>query len=84
MCADEGKVPRICRNHGHFPETLITLRNGCAEQCGVVHSRPRPDLTFVYTTHCKSEENNIHHEKLVWISRASEPLRIHTYKILLQ
>ena len=27
---------------------------------------------------------NMYPEKLVWISRASSPLRIHTYKILLQ
>ena len=46
--------------------------------------RPRLDLTFVYTAHCKSGINNMHSEKQVWISRASERLRIHTYKILSQ
>ena len=30
------------------------------------------------TTHCKPGINNMYSEKLVWISRASEPLRIHT------
>ena len=42
----------------------------CAESTPV-RPRSRPDLTFVYTTHCKSGINNIHSEKLVWISRAS-------------
>ena len=49
-----------------------------------VCSGPRPDLTFVYTTHCKSRINNMYSEKQVWISRASRPLGIHIYKILLQ
>ena len=57
-----------------------------ASRNGMKHTQGHapPDLTFVYTTNCKSVINDTHHEKRVWISRASEPLRIHIYKILLQ
>ena len=51
---------------------LFTVRkHACAPEA-------TPGLTFVYTTHCKLGINNMHSEKQVWISRASEPLRIHT------
>ena len=51
---------------------------------GVVYPKPRPDLTFVFAIHCKSRINNIHIKKSLWIPRASETLRIHTYEILSQ
>ena len=49
-----------------------------------VQPGPRPDLTFIFAIHCKSRINNMHSKKQVWISRASDTLRIHTCKILLQ
>ena len=73
LCVWGECLPAVCAGHG--------VRHRVRHEA---HLGPRPDLTFVYTTHCKSGINNKHPEKQVWISRASGLLRIHTYKILLQ
>ena len=71
-----GEVPRICRLDGQRRAFSGQKARQCVPQCilggvAVLFTVRKHACIFVYTTHCKSGINNMHSEKLVWISRAS-------------